>query len=35
MEEVDSYIPEPERDEDLPFIMPVEDIFTISGQVRW
>jgi elongation factor Tu len=32
MEEVDSYIPEPERDEDLPFIMPVEDIFTISGR---
>ena len=32
MEEVDTYIPEPERDEDLPFIMPVEDIFTISGR---
>jgi elongation factor Tu len=32
MEEVDNYIPEPERDEDLPFIMPVEDIFTISGR---
>jgi len=32
MEEVDNYIPQPERDEDLPFIMPVEDIFTISGR---
>ena len=32
MEEVDSYIPAPERDEDFPFIMPVEDIFTISGR---
>ncbi|MEC9391106.1 MAG: elongation factor Tu, partial [Myxococcota bacterium] len=28
----DSYIPEPERDLDLPFLMPVEDVFTISGR---
>ncbi len=32
MEAVDSYIPEPERDIDKPFLMPVEDIFTISGR---
>jgi elongation factor Tu len=29
---VDSYIPEPVRDIDKPFLMPVEDIFTISGR---
>jgi len=28
----DSYIPQPERDLDLPFLMPVEDVFTISGR---
>jgi len=28
----DSYIPEPERDTDKPFLMPVEDVFTISGR---
>jgi elongation factor Tu len=28
----DSYIPEPERDLDQPFLMPVEDVFTISGR---
>ena len=28
----DSYIPEPERDLDKPFLMPVEDVFTISGR---
>ena len=28
----DEYIPEPERDLDLPFLMPVEDVFTISGR---
>ena len=32
MEAVDSYIPSPERDENLPFLMPVEDVFTISGR---
>ena len=29
---MDSYIPEPVRDIDKPFLMPVEDIFTISGR---
>ena len=28
----DSYIPEPERDVDMPFLMPVEDVFSISGR---
>jgi len=32
MEAVDSYIKEPVRDVDKPFIMPVEDVFTISGR---
>ena len=32
MEEVDAYIPEPERDVDRPYLMPIEDIFTISGR---
>jgi len=32
MEAVDSYVPLPQRDVDLPFLMPVEDIFTISGR---
>ncbi|MEE8077063.1 MAG: elongation factor Tu [Candidatus Binatia bacterium] len=32
MEAVDSYIPEPVRDVDMPFSMPVEDVFTISGR---
>ncbi len=32
MEAVDSYIPTPERDTDKPFLMPVEDIFTIQGR---
>jgi elongation factor Tu len=32
MEAVDSYIPEPERDVDKPFLMPVEDVFTITGR---
>ena len=31
-EEVDAYIPEPERDNDKPFIMPVEDVFSITGR---
>ncbi len=29
---VDSYIPDPERDTDKPFLMPVEDVFTITGR---
>ncbi len=32
MEAVDSYIPEPERAIDRPFLMPVEDVFSISGR---
>ncbi len=32
MEAVDKYVPLPERDVDKPFLMPVEDIFTISGR---
>ena len=32
MDAVDSYIPNPERDEDKPFIMPVEDTMTITGR---
>jgi len=32
MDAVDNYIPEPKRDIDKPFIMPVEDVFTISGR---
>ena len=32
MESVDSYIPTPERDVDRPFLMPVEDVFSISGR---
>jgi elongation factor Tu len=32
MEAVDKYVPVPERDVDKPFLMPVEDIFTISGR---
>ena len=32
MQEVDNYIPEPERDKDKPFLMPVEDVFSISGR---
>jgi elongation factor Tu len=32
MEAVDSYIPQPARDVDKPFIMPVEDVFSISGR---
>ena len=29
---IDSYIPDPERDTDKPFLMPVEDVFTITGR---
>ena len=32
MAEVDAYIPTPTRDTDLPFLMPIEDVFTISGR---
>ena len=32
METVDSYIPDPERDTDKPFVMPVEDVFSITGR---
>jgi len=32
MEAVDSYIPQPERAKDRPFLMPIEDVFTISGR---
>ncbi len=32
MAAVDSYIPSPERNDSLPFIMPVEDVFTITGR---
>ena len=32
MEAVDSYIPTPERDTDKPFMMPVEDVFSITGR---
>jgi elongation factor Tu len=32
MEAVDSYIPTPERPVDKPFLMPIEDVFTISGR---
>ncbi len=32
LEEMDSYIPEPERDIDQPFLMPIEDVFSISGR---
>ena len=32
MDNVDSYIPTPDRKADMPFLMPVEDVFTISGR---
>jgi elongation factor Tu len=32
MEAVDAYIPQPERAKDRPFLMPIEDVFTISGR---
>ena len=32
MAAVDSYIPQPDREEDKPFLMPIEDIFSISGR---
>ena len=32
MDTVDEYIPDPERDTDKPFLMPVEDVFSITGR---
>ena len=32
MEQVDAYIPQPDRPKDLPFLMPIEDVFSISGR---
>ena len=32
VEALDSYVPEPERETDKPFLMPIEDVFTISGR---
>jgi elongation factor Tu len=32
MEQVDAYVPEPERELDKPFLMPIEDVFTIQGR---
>ncbi len=32
MEAVDEYIPQPERPKDMPFLMPIEDVFSISGR---
>jgi elongation factor Tu len=32
MDAVDNYVPEPERDLDKPFLMPIEDVFTITGR---
>src|ERR1700761_4921023 len=32
MDQVDSYVPEPERDLDKPFLMPIEDVFSITGR---
>src|SRR3546814_5818548 len=32
MQAVDSYVPQPERPKDKPFLMPIEDVFSISGR---
>jgi elongation factor Tu len=32
MAQVDAYVPEPDRDTDKPFLMPIEDVFTITGR---
>jgi elongation factor Tu len=32
LDEMDAYIPEPERDTDKPFLLPIEDVFSISGR---
>ena len=34
MDAVDEYIPTPDRKSDLPFLMPIEDIFSITGRGR-
>ena len=34
MKAVDNYIPQPERPIDQPFLMPIEDVFSISGRAR-
>jgi len=35
MEAVDKSIPQPARELDKPFLMPIEDIFSIQGRARW
>jgi elongation factor Tu len=35
MDALDTYIPLPEREIDKPFMMPIEDVFSISGAARW
>ncbi len=35
MAAVDDYVPEPVRAIDKPFLMPIEDVFTIKGAGRW
>ena len=32
MDAVDSYVPQPARETDKPFLMPIEDVFSISGR---
>jgi elongation factor Tu len=32
LDAIDDYVPEPQRDKDKPFLMPVEDVFSISGR---
>ena len=32
MSQIDSYVPQPERPKDQPFLMPIEDVFSISGR---
>ena len=32
MDAVDSWVPDPQRDTDKPFLMPVEDVFSITGR---
>ena len=35
IKKVDEYIPDPVRELDKPFLMPVEDVFSIKGRERW
>ena len=35
MDALDNYIPQPKRETDKPFLMPVEDVFSITGRARW